>query len=337
MDIVIPFAQIDAVNPNVARKHQGSSTNVYFECIVVAFSTIRNSNSEANLLLITNKPVPDPILLQLTKLRVEVKEIPYLFNPPDEFGEHFRGCFFLFDAISAAQSSTLFLDPDIVVLKNLSRVVELCENRIGVFPIHFEESKEINGNTHQQAMSIYNCFRQEIGLPTRSSSHGHLGGEVLFVPSEKIKLLKNRIQEFWFWNSEQAKNELPFLRTEEHILSCLLMDEKVQTLSTLISRIWTTKRYTGHEGSAVAIEKLAIWHLPSEKSYGFRSFYKKLQKRDFLLSMSEDEIFNFARHEMHVDIFSNKILSLFFSILSKFRNRMLGKSTTHKLRQTNHT
>ena len=138
MKIVIPFVQIDAHNPNLSSRKTISASDTYFECIVIAFASIKHWNPKFRLQLTTNIPVREPFAYQLKELNVETKIIDYAFNPPIEFGNSFRGCFYLFDAIIAESEDVLYIDPDVVCVGAIPQdIFKNCE--IGALDLRFAD------------------------------------------------------------------------------------------------------------------------------------------------------------------------------------------------------
>ena len=73
MKVVIPFVQINAHNPNLSSRTFSSALNTYFECIVVAFTSLKQWNPNLKLQLTTNLAVKEPYAYQLNELNVEIK------------------------------------------------------------------------------------------------------------------------------------------------------------------------------------------------------------------------------------------------------------------------
>jgi hypothetical protein len=269
MQIVIPFAQVDAINPNLPEKNLTESIAKYLRCIVVSCHSFRIHNPSIRIIVITNKNISTEFQKIFKSLNVNLQIVPFTYNPPLEFGHNFRGCFYMFDAIHALNENSLIIDPDVICLENLDQMASDLGNRISVFKPGFSMNKIINGITPKKASEIFSIYSNKSNFQDSE----HIGGEAIFIPKESFEKLTREISKLWKWNVRRAKEGLPYLTTEEHILSVMLHNEKHGSLSSYISRIWTSRRYRGIEGSVQDINKLPLWHLPSEKNYGFQSTY----------------------------------------------------------------
>lgn len=281
------------------------------QCIIVAFASLRHWNQDATLQLTTNKSIHRVYEKQLNQLDVSIKIVSYLHNPPMEFGDTFRGCFYLFDAMIAEESSALFIDPDVYCVGPVS-FDQLQKNVIGVLNLNFHDDKIINGISPLGARKIYTELTK-IMIP---KPHSHYGGEAIYIPREIRNELLQDIEVLWIKNIEAAKKGNPFLTTEEHVISLVLANYQVQNLKDIILRIWTSIKYTKVEGGILDVNRTVLWHLPAEKSYGFRTAYKLLQrgklfeaKKRAFNRTSDATIFhlNYSRYM--------KILNRFFALL----------------------
>ena len=269
MKIVIPFVQISAHNPNLSSRKTPSASDIYFECIVVAFASIKHWNPKFRLQLTTNVQVREPFACQLQELNVEIKIIDYAHNPPKEFGTSFRGCFYLFDAIIAENEDTLYIDPDVFCVGPLPQgFFENC--LIAALDLRFADDKAINGITPSEAREIYSqlCTTQDL------TSHNHFGGEAVFISKSVKESLVPDIENLWNANVLAGASGKSYLTTEEHILSIIFSKYSVSPLNSIILRIWTTIRYSKIEGGNLEVDKPNLWHLPSEKSFGFHKAYQ---------------------------------------------------------------
>jgi hypothetical protein len=301
MEIAVPFVQIQARNPNIKDSEFADSGLTYFKCILVCFATLRNVDPKANLVLYTNIEPPSSINAQLRNLLVETRIQPYTFNPPEIFGDTFRGCFYLFDAIKNSTSSTLFIDPDIVAVDSVSDIEKYCGNKVGVFELDYSEHESVNGISISAAHRIYLEFLRMQEIEAFEKSRRHLGGEAIFVPKSSITQLSQAISSYWEWNKKLAFQGKPYLTTEEHIITNILSPSQTVLLNPFISRIWTTKKFTKHQGNSQNIFKLKLWHLPSEKSRGFLKMYDLLAPSGFEIRMDTKTFMKSAKKIMSID------------------------------------
>lgn len=272
MIIAIPFAQIEAENPNIQKKLSNDQLEIYFKNIIVCFASLRTFNKTLKLQLITNKHLVEPFSSILAKLNVEIKYISFDFEPPEILGNRFKGCFYILDGIKEMSESTLFIDPDVICMNPIDLNYlegKASERSIGILNLKFSASKEVNGVSHAQAIEIYNSLT---GLNSKIGFHA--GGEAFFLPIE----MKNEFLMllFDYWNkSLSVEKRSKILPTEEHIFSVLIHNFHTFELNNTILRIWTSKSYRATEGGEFTIF-LPLWHLPAEKTRGFLKIYEKL-------------------------------------------------------------
>lgn len=269
MQIVIPFAQVTALNPNLPNLNQTSTIESYFKCIAVSCHSFRSNNPDLRIRLITNQEITGETESILNALNVEITITPYTFNPPAEFGDTFRGCFYFFDALKILQEDSLIIDPDVICLGNLKDMSKSFNNNIAVFRPNFQPEKLINGLSPRAAARIFKGYKKDYN----NLSPRHIGGEAIFFPKEAISSFFGEVSKFWNWNVLQAETKLPFLTTEEHIITSIIGEADCESLSSYISRIWTTRSYKEIEGDEQDPDRLILWHLPSEKNKGFRKIY----------------------------------------------------------------
>ena len=316
MEIAIPFAQVEAINPNISHSNRENPASIYFRCILVCFATFRHFEPEATLVLYTNKPVANEFANQFQNLRIDIRIIPFTFNPPNIIGDKFRGCFYLFDAIKNSTATTLFIDPDIVAINGISQVESVCGNRYGIFKLDFNENTFVNGITLGTATRIFNRYHGNTSQFATEKKSGHLGGEILYIPYSRLNEINEKISNFWAWNLNEALSERDYLTTEEHILTQIINDNESEKLNSFISRIWTTKKFTKHQGNDGEINNLLLWHLPAEKSRGFIKLYSQLNKSDFMITMNHEKFKETIKKIMNVDRKSNLIISYLYSLKS---------------------
>ena len=299
MEIVIPFAKIKALNPNLSSIHSADHSDEYYKCIVVSLMSFRKFNPNTNLVLATN--VTPPVIYEnwLKKLDVEIRIISFDFEPPFEFGEKFKGCFYIFDVIKAATDDALYVDPDVFCVKELSNFAEEMKNKIGVFELNFPRDYVINGLSMDQSCALWAIFKSvnQYGY----SQHKHIGGEAIYIPKEKLVEINSKIAEVWKWNKQRAEEGKEFFTTEEHILSNLVDSTERILLNRYISRIWTARTYTEHQGNNSPISELHMWHLPSEKNRGFKKMFKILNQGIKIDEIDKIKFVKKATRIFHID------------------------------------
>ena len=280
--------------------------------------SFRKFNLDLKLVLATNEPPPDDIALSLQNIDVEIRFIQYTYNPPEEFGDKFRACFFIFDVIKHAKDSALYIDPDVVCVASLKEFPIMIGNTIGIFELDFPLLYDINGISREQANQIWTMFLKPQSLNLKNATMPHIGGEAIFIPSTLSQELAERIEHFWAWNICQAINDSPFLTTEEHILTQILRTFKTKPINIFLSRIWTAKTFSAKQGNSLPLQELLMWHLPSEKSRGFIKIYKDFIGPQKIYRKDRENYLRITRKIFHIDFWPY----LLFSYIKKFLNRL---------------
>lgn len=288
MKIVIPFVQIDADNPNLRKKDVSLSSSTYFQCIVVSFASLRYLHPTLQLQLTTNRSLPEEYSRQLEAINVNTKLVTYEHNPPASFGNRFRGCFYLIDAIKAENEDTLYLDPDIFCIRPIP-IEKMKLDSIAALDLKFGDLKNINGITPKDARSISSLLLGK----TFDNVHKHFGGEAIYIPNILKEKLVTEIEVIWQKNLILAEMGRAFLPTEEHILSIVFSNYTVEELNFIILRIWTTIKYSKTEGGKTDLGRLSLWHLPAEKSYGFIKAYELYQQGNLFNKKKNGNIIDF--------------------------------------------
>lgn len=317
MEIVIPFAKIKALNPNLSSLHSADHSDEYYKCIVVSFMSFRKFNPNTKLVLATNVTPPTIYENWLKKLDVEIRKIAFEFVPPLEFGEKFKACFYIFDVINAATEDALYVDPDVFCIKDLNTLSGEMNHKIGVFELNFPRDYVINGLSIDQSTALWAKFKSSSHY--NPGHHKHIGGEAIYIPSEKLVGINSKIAEVWNWNKQRAKEGKEFFTTEEHIISNLVESTERVLLNRFISRIWTARTFTEHQGNDSPIREVHLWHLPSEKNRGFKTMFEMLNGGIKIDEVDNDKFVKKAKKIFHIDAPFHK----FNYYLKKFINRVL--------------
>jgi hypothetical protein len=250
--------------------------------------------------------VEEMYLNQLNKFGVKIKIVDFAHNPPVEFGNTFRGCFYLFDAISAEEDNVLYIDPDVYCIGKIP--IEIFQDlRPGALLMQFPDDKNINGVTPIAARAIHSA----LGSDRTIVDHKHYGGEAIYIPGGLRRNIIVDIENIWERNVSAALRGEPFLPTEEHVMSLIFSNYEVINLNLIILRIWTTVKYNRVEGGTLKSAGICLWHLPAEKSYGFQSAYDLILKDMLYSDISEANQLFSERRMFHIN---NRIQKLLFRI-----------------------
>jgi hypothetical protein len=265
IEIVVPFAIVDSINPNVKAKTYDKALSIYYKTICVCFFSLKKFNPDTKLIFLTNVYPPKRYSDFLNYLKVEIKIREYSFIPPAAFGPLFRGSFYLLDAIEISEGPTLFIDPDVMCVKKIP--LERLNKNLMCLEMPFESHENLNGISRFEAQKIFSRYSGK----KSETIQNHLGGECIFI-GNGMERFKDEIRRLWEYNYNLDPVKGNFLPTEEHLLSLLASSYNYSNLEFLIERIWTGYKYRLIPNKK-QMNELSLLHLPAEKSKGFRQFF----------------------------------------------------------------
>lgn len=304
IEIAIPFVRVESINPNIREQDYEKALETYYKCICVSFFALRKFNPIIKLIFITNCKPNDRYLALLNSYGVELKLIEYSFMPPDHFGKIFKGSFYLLDAILNQENQTLYLDPDILCVREIP--FQTLNHNLMFLQMPFDEKENINGITRLQAHEIFKKFSKK----NSSFIQKHIGGECIFVQN-LTEELKSEILKLWKFNIVLARKNEDFLTTEEHFLSVIAGENIFRDLNFMTARIWTGFKYRLIPPTAV-LRNLSLLHLPAEKSSGFIWLFRMIEKYPhFMMKMNERVFRFFSYRKFHV---RSIVRAIFFQI-----------------------
>lgn len=249
--------------PNVKVKDLNTYLDTYYACIFVSAASLRRWNPEIPICLVTTAMPSDYWAEKYSQLQMQIIIKEYTYSNLQNYVSQFKKCFYIFDAIASIDKNILVLDPDTFCTKDLSSLLATFPNRIGTLAIDYSKELQINGISRTEAEMIFNDYRGR-----KLTIGSHIGGECLVLPkSERVIFLKY-IDSFWNWNLKRAEQSLPFITTEEHLLSGAITEMGNFNLENQIARIWTSHSFRLIPKN---VWEMYIWHLPAEKDRGFKS------------------------------------------------------------------
>ena len=263
--VAIPFVLTGtADSPNVRWRRREAPSESYFRAMTVCFASLRRWNSDLELTLVTTSRPPDRHAAAFERLGVSIRILPFSHSPPDGFSRRFITSLYMLDALAlSAEADTLFLDPDVVCIRPLERMMASlagAAGAAGALPIDYPPDHDINGLSRRQAGQLHALLGEPADFPV------HYGGECYVIPRETWPALSRRAEDGWQLALERfASGDVRFT-TEEHILSFALRGVPVRSVESDIRRIWTASRYRTVRGDEA---DLTFWHLPAEKGRGF--------------------------------------------------------------------
>ncbi len=321
---------------------KGSSADVnvqqvYWRCICTFFFAARYHNPDAELVLFSNQACLPEIekasvkdILQNLKVSFFVTPFEYV-TPAGYYGE-WRNQFYEFSIFKFVCGSNFFnnddnfllLDSDCIITGNLSLLFKAVQkNEVLTYQIDYETDHRINGISRKDMRFIF----QELSHGNLYDCPAYYGGE--FYASTVNFMCKIMDDFYVLWPQLLNRNlmGLKKLNEEAHVLSYLFYKKGISGghANSFIKRLWTDP--STYRNVEVNDASLLIWHLPAEKTTGFRHFFKWLK------------LVNFNPANVNPQKFPRRIQEIFmvpeipvqqrpYYATKKFLKRYLGKIKT---------
>ncbi|WP_410501909.1 hypothetical protein RIF24_14185 [Exiguobacterium acetylicum] len=297
---------------NIKSKSSSSNfQNIYWESMIVMFSSVAKTNPDAKKILFINKVSSNKRHIELLKkLSVEIVEIEYLSKPPKNHWKAWQSTFFILDALNYLKDKVqkddfvYFLDLDCLVLKDfrdINRVLK--KDKILNYVINYADSDVVHENLVIDMKKSY-----ATALNIESEKFNYHGGEIYGVyGNEMLNKLYLELKISW----EKSLNEKKInFNTEEYLFNYVFMKNNWSfgNANNFVKRIWTdSSSFRNVEDSDM---NLTIWHVPAEKNYGLRKIYKYLaddkKANDFFHTKSEYKINEFFGKFLSIPTLSYK-------------------------------
>jgi hypothetical protein len=267
-----------------ARRFQ----NVYLRCLVVCMASARRHAPDARLVIVSNAEIDTfdgrvgRMLRRLVdELHVEWAVVPYSFNPGLDWSPAWRNQFYVFDALeyltadSAPDQATVLIDSDIVIWQSLESLTRDCiTDGFVSYLAGYGREDRINGLTRSDlARSAIRLFGgdQDDSLP-------YLGGEFLAGSNKVLSAMIDDARGVWEKVRAAQADGDPLALEEAHLVSVLAAQRglRIGNGNQHVRRMWNGT----FSPSTVTSDdlQLTMWHLPSEKRFGFRRLYKDIAR-----------------------------------------------------------
>ena len=255
-----------ATGVNVCK---GKGPRTYFESATVSLWSVKNTNPEWDVVLVTNTEVPSDIAKVLNDFGAKVIKQPFeKFSFPFDLPWHlayYKLC--ALDAVVKAGAYELLcmLDTDTWVRNSLDGLIEASGEGISMIDLHASLADE-----NRQKMD---SDLSELGLKVSRETTPFYGGELICGRLRALQSLLDgclRVHEMMVSNGYVSDRGDEFLIYACASMGCL---PSVIPANPYVARCWTGRYY-----SVPRWEGLAVLHLPSEKVYSFPWAYKRLAK-----------------------------------------------------------
>ena len=272
------FYHAEGKSPNAWTISEQSKMHMYYRCMVVCYASLRRIYQNSQLVLFTNRLLPEPFSSQLSSMGVETKSCPSRFVSDSKFKNGFPGCLFTLDVIDqlaqtlpAGVTALILLDNDCVVRCRVDELTEHFDKKAGIFA--YAPGYPVNMIANGQSRASLTLALSYMQDKLHDAPIPLYGGEFYGIPVAMLPELARHVNQFWNWMGVQGIDIIGADLTEEHVMSVALAmcSEPVLQADAYIKRIWTTEHYSTVIGNEFEIP---IWHLPSEKKRGFNKLYK---------------------------------------------------------------
>lgn len=290
-----------------SKKHQ----NIYWRCIIVFFISSRRYHKHEKHILFTNTTnIPKingrEISKILRELEVEVIYVPFTYKLPKNYWRAFQNQFYEFSILeyithndSNNTDQYLILDSDCFFIKPADDLFYVAEQNNG-FASVLEKSNSNYVNNGLSPLDMKQIYEELLGHSIEEIPNYHLG-EFLLSSTINIKKIHKDFQELWpILLKRNEEGKLKF-NEEAHTLSFLYYKNglTINNSKIFVKRIWTNPVF--YRNVEFNDQHLTIWHLPSEKRFGFEYLY------DFLVNKQTNYAF---------DLKNDKYLKRAFSCFS---------------------
>ena len=253
--------------------------DIYWRSLAVSLGTCRRLNPHVQLAVYTNMPglpIVDGVALEdlFADLAVDVRVLPWRHRPPRKLPTW--GCVLfqldVLEDLARRKTDVVFLDVDTVWLRSAGQLL----NTIPAHPlITYDLRTGIDDPQYDLTpRQIANILRRYVPEFDQEAVR-YTGGEFLAASADAMRVVAGCIAALWPAVQTDLSADRPTFTREEHYLSAVY----AVTLgandigNTFLRRIWTNY---GFYNACPDDLDLTIWHLPSEKRFGFRWAFSDL-------------------------------------------------------------
>ena len=272
----------DVLYPQLHGLDSDKRAATYWRCAAVLLASLRRTNPEAELLLVSDVEVQAAVTPAMSKLldRLEVTTVRVKFKrflPPAGASRKFRNNFYKLDVLGHLAElpdggSALLLDSDVISLRSLDGLSEQCGNGlISYYPYQHSWTDQRSDDLSRILLPLFG----DLG------SVNYVGGESIGGSAQSLlDLCRTLDVGYQRAVAIAATDRLPTVANgdcifdnDEFLLSGAIArsSNPVREISDLLRRIHTNTRYFDTRSSDL---ELTLWHLPGEKVRGFRPVYR---------------------------------------------------------------
>lgn len=305
MDYICTWICTDAVGeesiyPQTGERSSGQKhQNIYWRCILLFFATSKRFNKAQKHVLFSNTrllPNLGEISVQkaLGDLEVEIIYTDFNYKTPQGYFNLFQNQFYEFSILEYIVENNLntddrylILDSDCIFTKSVDAL--FMHSGLKGF-VSFEDDCTtdlvIHGLSRKDMKSLYeDLLDKKIDVIP-----GYHLGEFFLASVKNIRTIFADFKQLWPDLLRRNDERLPKFNEEAQTLSFIYYKNNFEASpdKTYLKRIWTNPVF--YRNVEAADVHVAIWHLPSEKTYGLSSLFVFLVvgEPDYGLGLSDD-------------------------------------------------
>lgn len=259
--------------------------SIYWRCVLTFFwsaSYFIEKRGDVKLLLFTNVsrlPVVDGVDLDaaLATYGVEIVTLRYTWAPSGTRRIWFNQ-YFLFDILEYCSArledgdAILIMDNDCLIVRDLDSVFDiLSRDGVLLMTVGVGEDEDANGVSRRKAGEIY----ERIGGERPKGVPNYFGGEFYGLTAAVLRRAVTLAKKAQVQNNALAAAGEKYLSDEAHLFSFIMwmLGFREPNANNIARRIWTTWKCNDTRPEDLS---LPVWHVPSEKIYGFPEVFSSL-------------------------------------------------------------
>jgi hypothetical protein len=288
------------IYPQVSKPASDPRTQeVYWRCTYCFFELARRffrGYPQIRFQLFTNLDrLPWVNEINLSKhfeaIGVEVVRLDYTRRPAGKRKVWYNQ-FYIFDILTywlhMASEGDLFIlsDSDCVFVRDPEVLLELLnKDDLLLIDVDISPDEPANGITRREAGLLCKSFDPLFSLELAP----YFGGEFYGLSKSVLRAVMLDFDAIFNVNNDLASKGGLYLSDEAHFMSFLISKRLglySANANSLVRRIWTGLRFNNTKMTDLG---LTVWHLPAEKTYGFRTVFNFLVAHPKFLTENCDE------------------------------------------------
>lgn len=273
----------ESIYPQTGEKSSGKKhQNIYWRCIILFFATSKRFNKTQKHILFTNtralpilngKKVSD----MLFELDVEIIFTDFNYKTPKGYFNLFQNQFYEFSILEyitkhnkKQEDHYLILDSDCIFTRAVDEIFfDAKPNGFISFEDPCSTELVIHGLSRIDMKHLY----EDLSGKKVPIIPGYHLGEFFLANVKNINIIFEGFKKLWPELLRRYEAGLPKFNEEAQTLSYLyyINNFEASKKTNLLKRIWTNPVFYRNVEASDA--DVAIWHLPSEKTYGLSRLY----------------------------------------------------------------